>query len=76
MDDKCQNNPRQRKKEGEYEGTEGTTIIYANNVPLLLMISGKIRQQKHKKQNKKNKKQVCVRTRVLHVTQLILPHAN
>lgn len=36
----------QRKKGGKYEWTEGTTIIYVNNVPLLLIISGKIKQKR------------------------------
>lgn len=36
----------QRKKGGKYERTEGTTIIYVNNVPLLLIISGKIKQKR------------------------------
>lgn len=36
----------QRKKGGRYERTEGTTIIYVNNVPLLLIISGKIKQKR------------------------------
>lgn len=39
----------QRKKGGKYEWTEGTTIIYVNNVPLLLIISGKIKQKRKKK---------------------------
>lgn len=36
----------QRKKGGKSERTEGTTIIYVNNVPLLLIISGKIKQKR------------------------------
>lgn len=36
----------QRKNGGKYERTEGTTIIYVNNVPLLLIISGKIKQKR------------------------------
>lgn len=50
----------QRKKGGKYEWTEGTTIIYVNNVPLLLIISGKIKQKR--KGGEKN---------ITHVTQLI-----
>lgn len=50
----------QRKKGRKYEWTEGTTIIYVNNVPMLLIISGKIKQKR--KGGEKN---------ITHVTQLI-----
>lgn len=50
----------QRKKGEKYERTEGTTIIYVNNVPLLLIISGKIKQKR--KGGGRN---------ITHVTQLI-----
>lgn len=55
----------QRKKGGKYEWTEGTTIIYVNNVPLLLIISGKIKQKRKKKRGGGGGGNIT------HVTQLI-----
>lgn len=52
----------QRTRGGKYEWTEGTTIIYVNNVPLLLIISGKIKQKRRGRGGGKN---------ITHVTQLI-----
>lgn len=56
----------QRKKGGKYEWTEGTTIIYVNNVPLLLIISGKIKQKRKKKRGGGGGG-----GNITHVTQLI-----
>lgn len=50
----------QRKKGRKYEWTEGTTIIYVNNVPMLLIISGKIKQKRKEGGGD-----------ITHVTQLI-----
>ena len=48
-DDKRQNNADKEreggKRERQRERTEGTIIIYVNNVPLLLIISGEIKQK-------------------------------
>lgn len=63
-DDKCQNNSDKEKKGGKYEWTEGTTIIYVNNVPLLLIISGKIKQKR--KGGRKKKHHACHPTNFSH----------
>lgn len=48
-DNKCQNNCDKEIGEEKREWTEGTTIIYVNNVPVLLIISGKIKQKNKQK---------------------------
>lgn len=61
----------QRKKGGKYERTEGTTIIYVNNVPLLLIISGKIKQKRAGGGDGGFGEGGDAGLRITHVTQLI-----